>query len=423
MGCTQKFIIGFIILLFSLTVYAEDLSKDKLKLDYARERVWENGRRTIEIRATKGITVNGSANDISGRYIERKATMNIVPSSANLGKTMLRRIILSRGNAALLGVTALSLALKGDGFLIDEVDGKIYYPQKTSNSSYSLDSFNWFDSPFFACNHSHGVRPDESTYKDSPPNIFLCYTYEDYLNSIYKHGTGKTIGTEPKKLAEGKLDHADYLTGTYYDGYIDKVQWSVFTSRVKNESSQSQRELTEKDLGDYMLGNLPNYERPNWISVLDAFTPIDEYEEKNNPNYKTIVDNFVPDSNDTVVNPRPNEDPTNPNSSGFDLPNFCDWATYICDFVDWIKQDDIEKNTEIDVNEEPIQSIDTTVKFNGQCPVPLTYDFNYGGQSQSFGIKDFTPFCSMLNDILKPIVIAVSSFVAVLIIGGVRTDE
>ncbi|EOG8123184.1 virulence factor TspB C-terminal domain-related protein [Acinetobacter baumannii] len=53
----------------------------------------------------------------------------------------------------------------------------------------------------------------------------------------------------------------------------------------------------------------------------------------------------------------------------------------------------------------------------------MIYEFSYGGQKQSFGIQDFTPFCSMLNDILKPISIAVSSFVAVLIIAGVRTNE
>ncbi|MFU8928287.1 virulence factor TspB C-terminal domain-related protein [Acinetobacter puyangensis] len=119
-------------------------------------------------------------------------------------------------------------------------------------------------------------------------------------------------------------------------------------------------------------------------------------------------------------------------SMSLEFPVFCTWAGTICDSIDFIKEkvgtisdffkEEPQQDTELDL---PVDTpnIDTNIKFNGQCPAPLTYDFTYGGQAQSFGIKDFTPFCSMLNDILKPIVIAVSSFVAVLIIGGVRTDE
>jgi hypothetical protein len=112
---------------------------------------------------------------------------------------------------------------------------------------------------------------------------------------------------------------------------------------------------------------------------------------------------------------------------------FCEWAVSACDFFDYVKskvnsaenyfKDEPNNNTELDIEAITPIDIDTDIKFNGQCPTPMTYDFTYGGQKQSFGIQDFTPFCSMLNDILKPITIAVSSFVAVLIIAGVRTNE
>ncbi|MGQ1325680.1 virulence factor TspB C-terminal domain-related protein [Acinetobacter baumannii] len=120
-------------------------------------------------------------------------------------------------------------------------------------------------------------------------------------------------------------------------------------------------------------------------------------------------------------------------SISLDFPIFCTWASSVCESIDFIKDKvgelsdffkaEPQQDTHLEFPVDTPVNINTDIKFNGQCPAPLTYEFTYGGQAQSFGIKDFTPFCSMLNDIFKPIVIAVSSFVAVLIIAGVRTNE
>lgn len=120
-------------------------------------------------------------------------------------------------------------------------------------------------------------------------------------------------------------------------------------------------------------------------------------------------------------------------SINLDFPVFCTWASTVCESVDFIKEKvgelsdylkpEPQQDTHLDFPTDTPVNINTDIKFNGQCPAPITYDFNYFGVSQSFGIKDFTPFCSMLNDIFKPIVIAISSFVAVLIIAGVRINE
>lgn len=120
-------------------------------------------------------------------------------------------------------------------------------------------------------------------------------------------------------------------------------------------------------------------------------------------------------------------------SFSLDFPIFCTWASTVCESVDFIKEKvgelsdylkpEPQQDTHLDFPTDTPVNINTDIKFNGQCPAPIIYDFNYGGKAQSFGIKDFTPFCSMLNDIFKPIVIAISSFVAVLIIAGVRTNE
>lgn len=159
---------------------------------------------------------------------------------------------------------------------------------------------------------------------------------------------------------------------------------------------------------------VPNYPSPDIIYNPKTGEWIDSKTGEN------ITDVVADPNNNTSVNP-------------VEYSLFCEWASSACEFFDFVKtkvnsaenyfKDVPENNTELDIGAVPPVDIDTNIKFNGQCPTPLTYDFTYGGQTQSFGIQDFTPFCSMLNDIFKPISIAVSSFVAVLIIAGVRTNE
>ncbi|MDH2526559.1 virulence factor TspB C-terminal domain-related protein [Acinetobacter baumannii] len=160
--------------------------------------------------------------------------------------------------------------------------------------------------------------------------------------------------------------------------------------------------------------SVPDYPAPDVIYNPKTGEWIDSKTGEN------ITDVITDTSTDTSVKP-------------VDYSPFCEWASSACEFFDYVKtkvnsaenyfQDDPDNNTELDLGAVTPVDIDTDIKFNGQCPTPMIYEFSYGDQKQSFGIQDFTPFCSMLNDILKPISIAVSSFVAVLIIAGVRTNE
>lgn len=60
---------------------------------------------------------------------------------------------------------------------------------------------------------------------------------------------------------------------------------------------------------------------------------------------------------------------TGTSSSEFTFPAFCDWASIVCDFIDWVKEDD-------DQEEEPIEpdttilnrEFDTNFNLTGQCP-------------------------------------------------------
>ncbi len=383
-------IISFCLIFSCSKVFAaEDLSQQRVKIDSATQKTYPNGRKVVQIQATKGITVNGSFKELRG-------TTQIVPRNAYVGRTMMRRLAIPAlvGTASVIAVKSLLDQLK---YKVDPNTGEVYKDL--------INDENWG----WMCQGVFYTNLDD-----------LASCFEQNYNAINPSIPAKTDRVELSE--DGKIVYwwATRKYGTEeYTSLLSSAHGQPNPNGTGSTSPQ-RKALTEIELGDIMLGVSPEHKTGAWTGVEDAFIPVDEYEEQNNPNYKQVIESFTPTSTDTTISP--NTDPSTGENTGWKIPDFCDWATRLCDWLDWTQQVP-EQDTELDFEDEQPINIDTVIRFNGQCPAPLTYDFNYGGQSQSFGIKDFTPFCSMLNDILKPIVIAVSSFVAVLIIGGVRTDE
>lgn len=103
------------------------------------------------------------------------------------------------------------------------------------------------------------------------------------------------------------------------------------------------------------------------------------------------------------------------------------WATSISESwtaaKEWATSEPPKENTQLDIQNDNTQQIDTSVSFNSQCPSNFTLvDFSYHGISQSW-IVDFSKFCNVFGTYVKPVVIAMGAFSAALIIGGVRTNE
>lgn len=92
-------------------------------------------------------------------------------------------------------------------------------------------------------------------------------------------------------------------------------------------------------------------------------------------------------------------------------------VTSISDFF----KDESNTDTEFEFN-DPTQITDTSISFSNQCPAPIVLaDFSYHGISQNWKM-DFSQWCDVLSTIIKPIVIAMASLSAVLIVSGVREN-
>lgn len=105
----------------------------------------------------------------------------------------------------------------------------------------------------------------------------------------------------------------------------------------------------------------------------------------------------------------PNASPT-----AIEFPVFCTWASKVCDFIDWAR-DEGEPPDDVDM---PTTELPGVVAWNsslgsGSCPAPHPLNLNMGQQ-----YYEWTPWCDLASRI-KPLVIASAAFAALLILAGV----
>lgn len=134
----------------------------------------------------------------------------------------------------------------------------------------------------------------------------------------------------------------------------------------------------------------------------------------------------IPDPVDIDATPPAPERPDewNEPQAGSDWPGFCDWATVVCDWIEWTMEEPDYENEPFESDSIPVEEVDLSdfkQDYNsglgsGSCPAPVS--FGYGGHSFSYS---FEPGC-VAASYIKPILIAAAGIIAALIIGGARRE-
>lgn len=155
--------------------------------------------------------------------------------------------------------------------------------------------------------------------------------------------------------------------------------------------------------------------------------------------------------------PKDPSDPAAGDTIKLNFPVFCSWAPLVCEaaqitinfpktITEWytstktsfteaydfaktkvqefsdIFKEEPQTDTELEFNDPTDDITDTSVSFASSCPPPIVLaDFNFHGIPIHWEL-DFTAWCNSLSTYLKPIVISMASFSAVLILGGVREN-
>lgn len=114
-------------------------------------------------------------------------------------------------------------------------------------------------------------------------------------------------------------------------------------------------------------------------------------------------------------------DLANPQPMESAWPQFCSWATPVCDFIDWVKTEPAE----VPKKEVPweVDPPNPTVEWSsglgaGSCPSPYSFTVSLGGYSTSpeFSVQ---PVCDFAV-IMRPVIIAISLLMAGYILAGLR---
>lgn len=141
------------------------------------------------------------------------------------------------------------------------------------------------------------------------------------------------------------------------------------------------------------------------------------------PNAKKKKDKDDDDDGQTNKdNEKDKDNPTLPNIPSINIPRFCTWAKPVCDWLDWSKEPLKDQDTRLNIPSPSGDSIDTNINASGSCPTDIVIQGTFAGRQFEFFRFEWSKFCQWLF-IIKPIIIAMASFGAVKIVGGVNVAD
>lgn len=429
------FLLLLIILICTHTYAANDLDdwngnvskevRQKLNNDTTTYKTLSSVKATAEQSSSKytdSVTRSGSK---VGVTID---ALKVPTSKTDIAKAYLARHKgaiknLAKGGAyTFVGSAALGALIKGIGWVMDE-GGNI---TKTQSSLPSIETEtgyrNWqisgqpkYNSPESSC--SAWIKSLNYKYfkvvKENSDLRYFCY-YTD---------------------SEGIKNYGGWITSS--DGT------KATNTSVSVEDQQFQQAIQDQ------LTNAPNSDLSNQLAT-DAYTLQDSSGKATDSLAKADTTSGINDAAKTLVdaaksaiandsNPQnakltsgssgkaetetetKNEDGTtgepSKSSTNFQLPAFCDWASYVCEFIDWVKEDPEQpESIELPTTELTERSfVENLFKVTASCPpdntltLPLphgpvfTYTFTY------------TRFCSYL-DLISYIFVAVAYYWAASIV-------
>jgi hypothetical protein len=371
-----------------------------------------------------GVTVNG-AKDIIVNGAKKTATgvANVTPTASQVGKFMRNNL----GAAAV--VTAMDLLLDGVDYVLDPANNSVTYKSKQCSTN---------------CQYLYqlGTRQDTlaSTQQQACNNGVTYKIFGDQYTTYVTYNSATNYCVEHRN----------------FNGTISESQITVFPLRkVLNPSYDNSKEEERKSVPLSTIGqqviDQAETEAKTGNPAVPIATPVTQAAatavvgeaETDETQAKPIVTELdstasIPTTETaegTITQPTTDTSTgeVKPGSISLDFPVFCSWAPSMCVMADnvqqaiadareWVKESEVT-DTELDFPEVDQQETDTDISFNASCPSSIKLaSFNYHGKQQDWEV-DFQDWCQSVTTYIRPIVISMGAFSAVLIVSGVRINE
>ena len=363
----------------------------------------------VTVNGVKDVMVNGAKKTVTG-------VANVTPTASQVGKFMGKNL----GAAAVIG--AMDLLLDGVDYVLDPANNSVSYsnvPKGMTTQCYQIISLpNWVQ---YANERAYGANLNCSgTWTETRNGVLnICaavtgYHYQWQQQQGDIAGLGSTCTPTTNNIPERKTVPLVDIGSQVLDQAETELKTGNPAVPIAMPVTQAAAAAAvgEAETDDAQA-------RPI-AAELDKSAAI--------PTTETAVGEIAP----PTTNPDTGE--VKPGSISLDFPVFCSWAPSMCVLADkvqqaitdareWVKESE-STDTELDLPEqEQEQETDTNINFNGSCPAKITLvNFNYHNNQQNWEV-DFTEWCSAVTTYIKPIVISMGAFSAVLIVSGVRINE
>lgn len=257
-----------------------------------------------------------------------------------------------------------------------------------------------------------------------------CWSFNSRLNTDLQ-----TISQDICKYNGGllKYHHHSHQSYSVYcnGGWGDQQPYATVVCNQKSVEVMTEEEFAKEVLKAAAIQN------DKAKKVVIDYAKQEILDGDHDDTIKDIVNDI---NSDTNTQPKPTDNPTDNNPSanpqtnpktepkpkpkddgGFELPPFCSWASHVCKFIDWFRDDpDLGEPDKIDI---PVQDRNDLAQqdinkqyYNavGQCPAPAVVNTNFGQ------IKiPYDTLCSFFSR-YSPILIAIAYLIGGYIVIGRR---
>jgi len=310
---------------------------------------------------------------------------------------------LRRASGAYMAYEMVKAAVEGAGWVIDELGSQVREPDEpdgyiTPGNYY----WGWSDPN----GNMHGVpfpgdpaRMCAVITKFYPRCELYDYTDGDYSAKFWiTPGGGNTIITRQ------------------------------FTQQLIPKPGAPGRNISDSELGE-MLGSHPDaatkamtdksgrpYDHTELRNAINA--ALAEWAAANGDTY-TAPTLPPPPAPGTGTNPAPGTPP--PQDINVEFPEFCTWASVVCDFINWYKEEpELPEPEQPEIEEQEIEASSWTsgLPSNGSCPAPESAVVGFGQWTVALEFS-YDPICGLAS-YLRAVFIAGALAIAAFIIAGVR---
>lgn len=214
---------------------------------------------------------------------------------------------------------------------------------------------------------------------------------------------------------------------------LSTVEDPVSTTKVTVAPTQVDKQVIPQPIPDYAVVNpevlgetIFNKAKPADLSPLfdynevyqspAAIEAINEYNDTKDETFPLAYPDITSPALDKPIT-------TTPSNSSFEFPEFCNWATPICSFVEWFKDDSaIPEPEKHEVREFDKSKLPTSPEFNfkANCPAPKTFNLSLGMASTQISLP-YDYFCSFAVDVRPFVILAAWLNACYIFLGFVRS--